>query len=167
MGIIMNMKQKKYEKDSDIQNLIKYIAGKGRNKKREKVFYVGSKGISKEPAKATEQVINMQKILGKNEGRRVYHMIISFPENVSNLSVVKAAGKAVAETIYEEGYLVYYGIHTSTDNLHIHFAIGAVNYLSGKKWHRNKMEFAAFKGKVVGCVQKKLEENGYGGVGFI
>ena len=93
----------------------------------------------------------MQRALKKNNGRRMYHMIISFNTSTKNLLKVKAVSKAVAKVIYEEGYLVYYGIHTSTDNLHIHFAIDSVNYLSGKKWHKSRSEFMSFRNKVLDC----------------
>ena len=83
-------------------------------------------------------------------------MIISFNTSTKNLLKVKAVSKAVAKIIYEEGYLVYYGIHTSTDNLHIHFAIDSVNYLSGKKWHKSRLEFMSFRYKVLKCCYSVL-----------
>ena len=133
----MKMLKDRYEKDKDIQELTQYIAGEGTNKEKEEVFYIGSKGLDQEHDKAAKQIIKMQRALKKNNGRRMYHMIISF--NTST------------KIIYEEGYLVYYGIHTSTDNLHIHFAIDSVNYLSGKKWHKSRSEFMSFRNKVLDC----------------
>lgn len=147
----MDIYAKTYEKDKDIQELTQYIAGEGTNKEKEEVFYIGSKGLDQEHDKAAKQIIKMQRALKKNNGRRMYHMIISFNTSTKNLLKVKAVSKAVAKVIYEEGYLVYYGIHTSTDNLHIHFAIDSVNYLSGKKWHKSRSEFMSFRNKVLDC----------------
>ena len=146
----MKMRKDRYEKDKDIQELTQYIAGEGNNKEKEEVFYIGSKGLDQEHDKAAKQIIKMQRALKKNNGR-MYHMIISFNTNTKNLLKVKAVSKAAAKIIYEEGYLVYYGIHTSTDNLHIHFAIDSVNYLSGKKWHKSRSEFMSFRNKVLDC----------------
>lgn len=151
METIMKMLKDRYEKDKDIQELTQYIAGEGTNKEKEEVFYIGSKGLDQEHDKAAKQIIKMQRALKKNNGRRMYHMIISFNTSTKNLLKVKAVSKAVAKIIYEEGYLVYYGIHTSTDNLHIHFAIDSVNYLSGKKWHKSRSEFMSFRDKVLDC----------------
>lgn len=152
----MKMLKDRYEKDKDIQELTQYIAGEGTNKEKEEVFYIGSKGLDQEHDKAAKQIIKMQRALKKNNGRRMYHMIISFNTSTKNLLKVKAVSKAVAKIIYEEGYLVYYGIHTSTDNLHIHFAIDSVNYLSGKKWHKSISEFMSFRYKVLKCCYSVL-----------
>lgn len=61
----MNMLKGRYEKDKDIQELIRYIAGEGRNKGKEKVFYVGSKGLDQKYDKAAKQIIKMQRALKK------------------------------------------------------------------------------------------------------
>lgn len=33
-------------------------------------------------------------------------------------------------------------------NKHIHFAINAVSYKTGKKWHKSKVELAELKGRI-------------------
>lgn len=55
--------------------------------------------------------------------------------------------KKVAALLWEE-HQVYYAIHNSTDNKHIHFAINAVSYKTGKKWHKSKIELAELKGRI-------------------
>ena len=35
---------------------------------------------------------------------------------------------------------MYYGIHEDTKDLHVHYAINAVSYVDGKKWHKNRRE---------------------------
>lgn len=141
---VITIFNKHYPKDSDILNLLAYIAGNGREKNKQKVAYVGAAGIKRKYEKAAMQIIKTQEAFGKNKKRRIYHMVVSFPEDENNIQLVKQAAKAVATEIFRR-YQVFYGVHTSTENLHIHFAINAVSYIDGKKWHMNKSDFKDFK----------------------
>ena len=70
--------------DSDILNLMKYIAGKGRNEGKEKILYIGARGLSLDCEVAAEQIICMQEVLRKDQDCRAIHLVISFPENIKN-----------------------------------------------------------------------------------
>ncbi len=134
-----------YSTDKDIKSLFAYIAGRGSNEGTESIISVGGYGISNKYKKAAEQIIKIQKLYGKDNGRRCYQMIISFPHQMSDRNLVILIADAVSDMIFEEmHYQVFYGVHTSTDNLHIHFAINAVNYKSGKKWHQSNAETRKF-----------------------
>lgn len=133
-----------YPKDSDIRNLMAYIAGNGKWNYKEQVTYIGALGIKKNYEKAASQMIKTQKAFGKNKQRRVYHMIVSFSKEIKDIEIVKRTSKIIAAELFKR-YQVFYGIHASTENLHIHFAINAVSYRDGKKWHMNKSEFKRFK----------------------
>ena len=141
---VITIFNKHYSKDSDIQNLLAYIAGNGREKNKQKVAYTGAAGIKRKHEKAAMQIIKTQEAFGKNKKRRIYHMVVSFPEDEKNIQFVKQAARAVASEIFRR-YQVFYGVHTSTENLHIHFAINAVSYIDGKKWHMSKSELREFK----------------------
>ena len=81
-------------------------------------------------------------------------MVVSFPEGVKKRDVITAS-KLIGEMIFrDKGFQSYYGVHTSTDNLHIHFCINAVSYLTGKKWHTNHGEFEVFKEEVKTLAEK-------------
>lgn len=76
---------------------------------------------------------------GKKASRRIYHYIVSFPPSMDDANCVKLAAKEIAE-IFSGQYQVYYGVHEDEEHLHIHFAINAISYVDGKKWHKNKRE---------------------------
>ena len=62
--------------DSDIINLMKYIAGKGSNEGKEKILYIGARGLSLDCEVAAEQIICMQEALRKDQDCRVIHLVI-------------------------------------------------------------------------------------------
>ncbi len=143
--LVIKMENVHYGTDKDIYNLIAYIAGKGKNDGKEKTVSVYGRGISNNYKKAPRQMIKIQKLYGKDQKRRCYHMVVSFDVGVNDRNLVILAADAVASMIFEEmHHQVFYGVHTSTGHLHIHFAINAVNYKSGKKWHQNKCEIKTF-----------------------
>ena len=147
---LIKMGNEYYKRDKDIYNLIAYIAGKGKNTEKEKAVSVHGRGISNNYKMAPEQMIKVQKLYGKDQKRRCYHMIVSFDAEVDDYNSVILAADTIASMIFEKmHYQVFYGMHTSTDHLHIHFAFNAVNYKSGKKWHQNKLEFEKFKKNVL------------------
>lgn len=159
MGKLIVKMGKRYPKeDGDIKRLTKYIAGSGANKEQEHVIYTGAHGINKEHNAAAEQFIKTQRAFGKTDGRRAYHLFVSFEESINEPDVVVQAAKAVGAEIFQR-YQVFYGIHTSTDNLHIHFAINAVSYVDGKKWHTSRPEFQEFKESVLERVNDVMQEN--------
>ena len=82
MGTLMiKLMKEYYPLECDIENLLKYIVGKGK-KDTEKISYIGARGLSLKYKVAAEQIMIMQEALGKNKKRRIYHMIISFPANI-------------------------------------------------------------------------------------
>jgi hypothetical protein len=142
--LVIKMVPEHYKGDNDIKRLIKYVAGEGKNKDSQIIKYIGAKGLSKNPNTAAKQIITMQEALGKNDKRRVYQLIVSFPGHMKSEWLALRVGKRIADIIFEE-HQVYYAIHDSTDNMHIHFVINAVSYTSGRKWHKNKAEFKSWK----------------------
>lgn len=147
MGTLMiKLMKEYYPLECDIENLLKYIAGKGK-KDTERISYIGARGLSLKYKDAAEQIMTMQEVLGKNKNRRIYHMIISFPENIQNDILITGFAKKIAAMIWEE-HQVFYAIHNSTGNKHIHFAINAVSYKTGNKWHKSKIELTELKGRI-------------------
>lgn len=135
-----------YTTEGDISRLMAYIAGEGNNKGREKILFMQAKGVSKSCKKAAEQMIKIQKHYGKDNKRRAYHLIVSFPEGVEEAEVIRMAG-CIAEMLFTR-HQVYLAVHGSTDNLHIHVGINATSYVDGKKFHMSKTEFAEFKQRI-------------------
>lgn len=154
--LIIKMVDEHYETDSDIRNVMKYIAGEGKNAYREEVLKKRGKGVSKNASKAAQQMIAVQKSLGKDHGRRLYQMIVSLPKDVHDKKLIKNMAEEIADMLFEK-YQVYYGIHTSKENWHIHFAINAVSHENGKKWHQNKGELAEMKVRIYDLVRYDID----------
>ena len=152
MEIFVKFKKEAYPRNKDIKKLIGYIAGE--NDGKERTRYRRGEGVSPDPKKAAEQMIKVQKFYkkaGKNFGgkasRRIYHYIVSFPSTVDDVNCVVLAAMEIAD-IFSGQYQVYYGVHEDTENLHIHFAINAVSYVDGKKWHKSRKELEELEAKM-------------------
>lgn len=142
--LVVKMLNEHYQKENDLKQLTAYIAGKGENQGKEAVPYIGANGVKREKDEAASQIIKVQKAFHKDSGRRAYHMVVSFPGDMKDTNAAIQTAKAIGDDIFS-GYQVFYGVHTCTDNLHIHFAINAVSYTNGKKWHMGKGEFQEYK----------------------
>lgn len=149
MELIIVMKKKDrwkkepdYATDKEIKYIIRYVIS--RKNTDEKVRFWGTRGLSMDLDKMVVQMIAIQKLFGKKKGRRVYHMIISFPSKIRNMTLVRSVAEGVANYLFED-YQVVYGIHEDTDDIHIHFVFNAVSYWDGKKYHKNKKEFGEMK----------------------
>ncbi len=144
-----------YSQNSDMRNLITYIAGECEHK--EKVRYCNGKGVSKRAEKAVGQMIKLQKLFGKANKRRLYHFIVSFPGDEDDANFVKLSAEKIASLVFKD-YAVYYGVHEDTECLHIHFAVNAVSRVDGKKWHKNKKEFEKMKKEILQIVEDVRKE---------
>lgn len=133
-----------YQTEQDMERLLRYVAAKGNNEHKEILLKSAGKGTSAKLSKAAKQMLAVQKAYGKTDGRRMYHLIVSYPKNMKKKDAVINATERIAEMLFQD-YQVFYGIHTSTAHWHAHYAINAVSYTTGKKWHQNKKEFAEMK----------------------
>ena len=149
--LIIKFSPTHYSGDSDINNLIAYIAGHG-PKKEQNILYHNASGLSKNYRKAPKQMIQVQRYFNKSSKRRVYHMIVSFPRNYSyNERFIIETANSIAKKCFPY-HQSFYAVHDATDNLHIHFAINAVNFKTGKKWHKSKDEFANLKNDILNTI---------------
>ena len=85
-------------------------------------------------------------------------MVVSFPVGFScPYSFIVEVADSIGQD-YLQDYQTYYAVHDSTDNLHIHFAINAVSYKTGKKWHKSKRELLQLRQdilNIINTLQKK------------
>ena len=146
-AVIVKMKDEHYETENDMKNLLQYIAAEGSNRQTETLLKSRGKGVSPKPVKAARQMQAVQRIYGKESRRRMYHLVVSFLEGMKKKAAILRAAEEIADLLFEN-YQVFYGIHTSTENWHIHYAVNAVNYNTGKKWHQSKKEFGEMKEKI-------------------
>ncbi len=161
-AVVVKMKDEHYGTENDMVSLLQYIAAEGSNRKKEIVLKSRGKGVSSKPVKAAGQMQAVQRIYGKESKRRMYHLIVSYPEDMKEKAAILHAAEQIADMLFEN-HQVFYGIHTSTENWHIHYAINAVSYNMGKKWHQSKNEFKEMKEKICRlaednslCVQKLI-----------
>ena len=151
---------KKYSKKQSILNLMYYIHGTGKNEENELCKYIIARGVIPKPEESANQMIAIQKLYGKTKGRRVNHWIISFSEDITDFKVVTQVADAVADYFFKD-YQVFGGVHTSTDNLHIHFAVNTVSYIDGIKWHKSRRDFKDFRQNILDIVNSLMEQTGY------
>lgn len=151
--ITIKYRRAPYERDKDILRLLRYIAGECDSKK-ERTRYCCGAGVSSKPDEAARQMIKLQKLYrkeakrnGKKACRRIYHYVVSFPETMVDANCVKMAAMEIAD-IFSGQYQVYYGVHEDKQDLHIHYAINAVSYVDGKKWHKSKREIQEMEAQI-------------------
>lgn len=66
------------------------------------------------------------------KGSLMQHRVISFSsEEVQDPLLVFWLAKRVSEFYFERGYISFFGVHTDTDNLHIHIAVLSTNWRDG------------------------------------
>lgn len=158
--VIKMVKNNYYQTEQDIKKLIRYIAAEGRNAESELLLCKNGKGVSVKANKAANQMIAVQKALKKDNGRRVYHIVVSFPKNIREKGLIQNSAEDIAEMFFKK-YQVYYGIHVSRENWHIHFAVNAVSYITGNKWHQNKRELSDMKEKIYDLIMAEKSYNSH------
>lgn len=154
-SVIIKLTNEHFEKENDMKRLFNYIAAKGKNKQTENLLQINGKGVSPKPEKAAKQMQAVQRAYGKENKRRMYHLIVSFTEGMKDEETIINAAESIADMLFEK-YQVFYGIHISKDNWHIHYGINAVSYKTGKKWHQSKGEFGKMKQLIYGIAERNI-----------
>lgn len=66
------------------------------------------------------------------QGSLMQHRVISFSnEELQDPVMTFCLAKAVVSFYFERGYLSFFGVHTDTDNLHIHIAVSNISWKDG------------------------------------
>jgi hypothetical protein len=151
--IIVKLLNKHYHTDRDISNVINYIAGNGHNKGKEQLLKCRGFGVSQDTNEAARQMIAVQRAYGKDNKRRLYHLIVSYRPNLPTHEILKNTADRIAYFLFND-YQVFYGIHISKEHWHIHFAINAVSYRTGKKFHLSTQEYKQFKKALTEIINK-------------
>jgi len=122
--------------------------------------YVGGRNlVSTEIREAVKEMMEVKKFYEKPDGRAALHGIISLDaeeSDVNNASRLMQLCDAVMKEVFPN-HQVIYGVHTNTENLHIHFIVNSVG-LDGKKIYQDKY----FIKKVFHpCINKYAREYGF------
>ncbi len=159
--LIIKQVNNRYDTEAALRNLLRYIVRDKEHEDREKVRYWGAFGASsKNIDTAIENFIKIQKLAEKTSGKRIRHLIISFPSYMEDANVAKIVAEEIAMFISEE-YQIVYGIHEKENNLHAHFAFNPVSYETHLKWHMSKPEFKDWVQCLLKIVNKCFVDNGY------
>lgn len=155
MGLLLNMAgHNNFTEPKAVGNLIKYIFRENKNPSSD---LIAKGGVGVIEFCGTENIISqflaIQEIHTRKGdfGRYIYHEIFSFsPDTAQYISAqhpdMDAIAREMAYDFYERDRCqVIYGVHDLSGdppdrNIHIHFAINAVNYINGKKRRENKRE---------------------------
>lgn len=101
--------------------------------------YVGVHNItSTDTVTAIGEMMNVKNFFGKTSGRAALHMMISLPEeesNVANAPRLMQLCQDVLKELFPDNQAIF-AVHTNTDNLHIHIIVNSVG-LNGKKIHQD------------------------------
>ena len=99
--VVVKINNEYYETENDMNNLLQYIAAKGNNRDKEILLTKKGKGVSSKPVKAARQMQAVQRHYGKDQQRRMYHLIISFPRKVRGKKAVKNVARDIADMLFE------------------------------------------------------------------
>lgn len=119
-----------YKTGNDLRNLVNYAAmGKDGT-----ANVCGAQGVLLgEPDSMYCQMEGVKKQFHKERNRQGMHYVLSFSgeeEKYIGVNEALRIGYAVAD--FFRGWQVVFGIHTDTDNLHIHFIVNGTSYENGK-----------------------------------
>ena len=88
-------------------------------------------------------MIQIKKLAEKEDGKQLYHMVISIWRYYAkpvykNKAVTEDAccdliGNDISQILYNMGYQNAYFKHNNNGNRHLHFIINSVNFISGNK----------------------------------
>lgn len=142
--------------DSDIRRLINYVV---RDKKtQDEVRHWGTRGLPMDIKRAVRFIKETQKMMGKAQGRRMNHIVISFRNKELDIGTVCEIAEVLADFFFKEYQLVY-GIHEDTEHKHIHFAINTLSYETGKKWHKSIKEFSVWLNCIKDLAEKVIKDS--------
>lgn len=154
MAVLLKMgngKHEGYKNYNAVSKVLKYVLRIRKNEDRQnELLAFGGRGVI--TCYGGEEIINeflyVQDIyrIDARKGRRMHHEVVSlneaeFSKLGNDLRVLQAITEEFCDVYYSQGFQVVYAIHWDREKrLHIHFAINAVNYINGKKFHTSMNE---------------------------
>ena len=130
---VFKMIDESYKEMEALENLINYAVKEEHCK--EGVY--GAQGLLKRnPEEMLQQMYDTKHAFHKTGGRQAKHFILSFSkeeEEFIGLDEALAIGYTVAG--YFPKWQIVFGVHTNTDNLHIHFVMNTVSFEDGLKFN--------------------------------
>lgn len=136
----------KYNRMEDLEHLVNYVVRE--DKCIEGVY--GAQGLLKgSPEEMFQQMYDIKSVYYKKTGRQAKHFVLSFSKEEERfIGVWEAQRIGYMVASYFDKWQVVFGIHTDTDNLHIHFILNTVSYVDGLKFTMNLPELRMLGKKI-------------------
>ncbi len=149
---VFKIVNEKYSKLGDLKNLIRYAVREDHCMEG----ICGAQGLLLgSPEGMYQQMYDIKGTYYKREGRQAKHFILSFDEEERKFIGLREAewiGYEVAAFFWK--WQVVFGVHTNTENLHIHFVLNTVSYEDGLKYNVSLPELQVLREKVEMLVEQ-------------
>jgi len=116
------------EVPDDLKQVLSYAADEG---KTERLLYVS--GINCVPDIAYEQMTNVKKQYGKEDGILAWHAYMSFAPGEVTPEQAHAIGVELGERLWGERFQVLVTTHLNTHCTHNHLVVNSVSFADGKR----------------------------------
>lgn len=116
------------EMPDDLKAVLSYAADDG---KTEQCMYVS--GINCMPDLVYEQMINVKRQYGKEDGILAWHAYMSFAPGEVTADQAHAIGVELGERLWGERFQVLVTTHLNTHCLHNHLIVNSVSFADGKR----------------------------------
>lgn len=142
-GNVYKRKTGNYKNMNAVDNLIRYITRTRQDESRfDELKYWTAIGFNNSDVNTTiQQFTHVQSIMRDHTIRKAYHFTYSPDQNEKHLidkdyrlAALIAYNQALL--LYNAGYQIVVAVHDTIDgNLHFHFVLNSVNYITGKMFH--------------------------------
>lgn len=153
MALLTMMTYGKYNNKDAVENVLRYIMRirKYEDRANELLAYGGT-GVPlySTPELMIQQFLYVQKLfrIDSRNGRRMHHEVLNLRDEEyeklgSSIQNLYQYALNCCMVYFEQGHQVVFAIHWERcKRLHIHFAVNAINFITGKKWHTSMNEVA-------------------------
>lgn len=154
-----------YSNDDALFNLVKYIL----NVDKMPNGLIGGQGVPL--PYGADVYMNDVRCIFNHDGRQAEHYVLSFTqEEFKRIDTRNAMELGYAICDFFKGVQVLFAYHECKDNsnaldtnhyLHIHFAIGTTNYITGKKYYTDRYEALRLRAYTESILNEKNISNDY------
>lgn len=114
-----------------LKKLCNYVTDKSKSKPSEN--FIGGKNLV--PENALNEMIYTQELFDKSFGRRAYHFTVSFGNNEPIMpGDAYDIGYDIANDFFSD-YQLLFNVHTTQEQVHLHFVLNPVSLVDGNKLH--------------------------------
>lgn len=144
-------KNNNYSNHDAVEKLVRYITRSREHEiKAESLITYGGAGVAYylSPGDMIQQITYVQRAfrIDSRCGRRMYHEVFNlYDSEVERLNFnsdyLWKIGMECCQIYFQKGFQVVFAVHWEPQKrYHIHFAVSAINYSSGLKWHTSLPE---------------------------